>query len=118
MKNLKVFVYLSSLSFMILGCSSHNEVMHLNNVVHVSEAHLYNENYGFTQNEFQEESLTMDLETLTELSVDVETKWTTEVTKDPDTFYAHEYVQKDDVITYKYKFDTKFYDHAEWRSAE
>ena len=115
MKNLKVFMYLSSLSFMILGCSSNNKVMHSNNVVHVSEEHLYNENYGFYQNdvpinefqnEFQEEQVSMNSE------------WTTNLTKDPDTFYAHEYVQKDDVITYKYKFDKKFYDHAEWRSAE
>ena len=105
MKNLKTFIYLSSISFMTLGCSSHNQA------VHVSELHLYNENYGLEENEFQEESLT-------DLSIGVDTGWTTELTKDSDAFYAHEYVQKEDVITYKYEFDKKFYKNAEWRSAE
>ncbi|HIP51902.1 MAG TPA: hypothetical protein EYG94_07430 [Campylobacterales bacterium] len=118
MKNLKTFIYLSSISFVMLGCSSHNEVMHLNNVVHVSEVHLYNDNYGLDESEPHEESLTINLETLTDLSSEVNSEWTTELTKDPDAFYAHEYVQKEEIITYKYEFDTKFYDHAEWRSAE
>jgi hypothetical protein len=41
-----------------------------------------------------------------------------ELIKDADAFYAHEYVQKEEIITYKYKFDTKFYETAEWRRAE
>ena len=43
--------------------------------------------------------------------------WTTELVLDPDAFTAEEYVEKPPVITYKYKFDKKFYDTPRWRSA-
>ncbi len=117
MKNLSFYMLLSSITLTISGCSSHNDV------VSVSQVHYYNENFGLVQNyladrQLQKELVAMSLPTTIDIPIDMNPEWTMELTKDVDAFYAHEYVQKDDVISYKYKFDKKFYDHAEWRRAE
>jgi len=102
---------------MSTGCSSHNEI------VSVSETHYYNQNFGLVQNdvadkEIEKELWTMSLPVEVDMPIDMNPEWTMELTKDVDAFYADEYVQEAEVITYKYKFDKKFYDHAEWRKAE
>lgn len=100
-----------------IGCSSHNDI------VSISDAHGYNTNYGLIEDEradrqIQAELVAMSLPTEIEIDSNMNADWTTTLEKDPDAFYAHEYVPQPEVITYKYKFDTKFYDHAEWRIAE
>ena len=110
---------LSATSILILnGCSAHNS-----NVVSVSDTHLYNSNYGIQDNYradamIQEEIMAINNEPLVDMPLITDPSLTTEITKDPDAFYADEYVQKPEVITYKYKFDKKFYSNAEWRSME
>ena len=117
MKNLSLYLLLPIITFISTGCSSHNEI------VSVSDTHYYNENFGLVQNDaadrqVQQELLAMSLPTEVDVPIDMNAEWTMNLIKDPDAFYADEYVQKAEVITYKYKFDTKFYDHAEWRKAE
>jgi len=102
--------------FLFNGCSSHSEV------VSVSDTHLYNRNYGLTQNIevdkiIYQESLAMNLPTEIETSQNINPEWTSELKKDPEAFLAEEYVQTAPVITYKYKFDKEFYDKPEWRKA-
>jgi uncharacterized protein YceK len=120
MKNTQKLLLLSITAFMLTvttGCSSHK------NIVSVSNAHAYNTNYGIVKNDYadkqiQEELLAMNLPTQVDAVTNMKAGWTTELTKDADSFYAHEYVEQAEVITYKYKFDKKFYKNAEWRSAE
>jgi hypothetical protein len=117
MKKLSLYLLLSSITLVISGCSSRNDV------VSVSEAHYYNENFGLVQNNLadrliQQELVAMSLPTKIDIHIDMNPEWTMELTKDVDAFYAHDYVQPDEVISYKYKFYKKFYDHAEWRKAE
>ena len=117
MKNLSIYILLPITILMSSGCSSHNDV------VSVSEMHSYNKNFGLVENhvadrQIHEEMLSMHLPTEVEIPSNMNSEWTTELTKDLDAFYAHEYVQEAEVITYKYEFDKKFYDHAEWRRAE
>jgi len=107
----KKLLLLSIATFITLsttGCSSHQ-----NNNTH----------YGLVQDEnadrqIQAELVAMSLPTEVEMPTNMKEGWTTTLTKDPDAFYANEYVQKPEVITYKYKFDKKFYKDAVWRSAE
>jgi hypothetical protein len=91
-------------------------------VVAVSDAHAYNSNYGLEENyevdtRIQEEIYAQNR------PVEVETyasnpNWTTKLVLDPDAVTADEYVQAPEVISYKYKFDPKFYDKAIWKSRE
>jgi len=116
----KKLLLLSIATFITLsttGCTSHQ------NVVRVSEAHGYNTHYGLVQDEnadrqIQAELVAMSLPTEVEMPKNLQEGWTTTLTKDEDAFYADEFVAKPEVITYKYKFDKKFYKHAEWRSSE
>jgi len=116
----KKLLLLSIATFITLsttGCTSHQ------NVVRVSEAHGYNTHYGLVQDEnadrqIQAELVAMSLPTEVEMPQNLKEGWTTTLSKDEDAFYAYEYVEKEEVITYKYKFDKKFYKNAEWRSAE
>ena len=120
MKKLQNLLLLSITTFMIFittGCSSHNDI------ISVSEAHLYNTNYGIVQNDYvsqqiNEEILATNLPTQIDEPNNLQEGWTTELTKDADTFYEDEFVPQEEVITYKYKFDKKFYNHAEWRSSK
>ena len=117
MKNLSVYLLLSITTIMSTGCSSHQDV------ISISEAHYYNENFGVIQNDVadkqvQQELVAMSLPSEVEIPKNMNSEWTMELTKDVDAFYAHEYVEKEEVITYKYEFDKKFYKNAEWRSAQ
>lgn len=117
MKNLSLYLLFSTITLVISGCSSHHDV------ISVSESHYYNENFGLVENDLadrlvQEELVAMSLPTKIDMPTDMNPEWTMELTKDPDAFYAHEYVEKEEIITYKYKFDKKFYNNAEWRKAE
>ena len=114
----KITTNILSLSLLLLlnGCSSTHDI------VSMSNSHEYNSNYGLVQNHMvdthiQEElwSENSPIEVETEVS---NPEWTTELVLDPDAVTAEEYVETPEVITYKYKFDPKFYDEAEWRSNE
>jgi len=114
----KNIVIISLLSLLTLtACSSKSEV------VSVSETHLYNEEYGVVPNPYadaiiEQEIISMSEPTEIEMPIPEDPTWTTELTKDPDAFYAEEYVPTPEVITYKYKFDPNFYSTAEWRAME
>jgi hypothetical protein len=114
----KILLLLTLLSiFLLNGCSSHKEV------VSVSEAHLYDTNFGLHSSSdmderLEEELVAVNIPTETDVSQVSNPEWTTELTKDPDAFLAEDYVQPEPIITYKYKFDKKFYDKPEWRTAE
>jgi len=113
--NSLLFSILSTL-FLLNGCSSHKET------ISVSEAHLYDTNFGLHRNAqvdmvIQEELLASNMPTEVDTTTHSNPEWTTELTKDPDAFLEEEYVPTEPVISYKYKFDKKFYDKAEWRKA-
>ncbi len=117
MKNLSLYLLLSIATLATTGCTSHNDV------ISMSEAHLYNGDFGLIQNDaadrqVQQELVTMNLPIQVDMPQMMNPEWTTELTKDADAFYAHEYEEKEEVITYKYKFDKKFYKNAEWRAAQ
>jgi len=99
------------------GCSSSHEM------VSVSETHLYNNNYGLHPNikvdEIIENEITaMNSPVEIEMPENIDSKWTTELKREEGTFLAEEYVPSEPVISYKYKFDKKFYDTPRWRNAE
>ena len=107
---------LSAILYIFAGCSSKEEVISL------SEAHLYDTNFGLDENievdrVIEEEMLAVNTPTDIEAYEPTNPKWTTELTKDPDAFLEEDYVPTEPVITYKYKFDKKFYDKPEWRKA-
>ncbi|RUM68341.1 MAG: hypothetical protein DSZ07_06785 [Sulfurovum sp.] len=125
MKTTLKFLLLPFISFTLFfnGCSSSHEI------VSVSETHLYNNNYGVPQNIKVDESIAnienVESEVVAinspievDLAENEDSKWTTELTKEEGTFLAEEYVQPEPVISYKYKFDKKFYDTPRWRTAE
>ena len=119
MKTTLKFLLLPLISFTLFfnGCSSSHEM------VSVSETHLYNNNYGLHPNvEVDEiinnEVMAMNSPAEVEMSQNRDSTWTTELTKEEGTFLAEEYVQPEPVISYKYKFDKKFYDTPRWRTAE
>jgi hypothetical protein len=112
------FLLLSILSFTLAfnGCSSSK------NVVSVSETHLYNNNYGLHSNVevdsiIQNELMAMNNPAEVENTHSINPEWTTELKMDDDAFLAEDYVPIEPVISYKYKFDKKFYDKAEWRKS-
>ena len=116
MKNLSSYIVLAMTIFATSGCSSHNDV------ISISEVHYYNEDFGLEQSyeadrQIEQELLAMNLPIEIDMPRNMNSGWTTELTKDPNAFYAHEYVQVPEIISYKYKFDKKFYDTAEWRKA-
>jgi hypothetical protein len=105
-----------SLFTLFNGCTS-------SEVISVSESHLYNGEYGIIQNyavdqTIEEEILAMNQPTEVELPQYSNPEWTTELVVEPDAFLAEEYIQPEPVISYKYKFDKKFYDTPEWRRAD
>ena len=114
----KITFNILSLSLLLLlnGCSSKHEI------VSVSNIHAYNSNYGLIQNHevdarIQQEIWSQNRPTEVETYVS-NPNWTTELVLDPDAVTAQNYVQAPEVITYKYKFDPKFYDKAIWKSNE
>lgn len=116
MKKITFNTLLLSLLFLMNGCSSTHEI------VNVSNTHSYNSNYGLIQNYevdayIQQEILTQNNPTEVETYAS-NPNWSTELVLDPDAVTAENYVQAPTIITYKYKFDPKFYDDAVWRSNE
>jgi hypothetical protein len=92
-------------------------------VVSVSETHLYNNNYGLHSNVevdriIQNELMAMNDPTEVELPNYTNPAWTSELKVEEGAFLAEDYVPTEPVISYKYKFDKKFYDTAQWRKAE
>jgi len=116
MKKITTSTLSLSLFLLLNGCSSTHDI------VNVSNIHSYNSNFGLVQNyevdtQIQEEIYSQNH------PVEVETytsnpNWTTELVLDPDAVTAENYVQAPTIITYKYKFDSKFYDKAIWKSSE
>jgi hypothetical protein len=113
----KLLIFVSFLTpLFFTACSKHD-------IVAVSETHLYNQSYGMIDDPqadamIQQEYIAMSQPTEIEIPVITDPEISTELIKDPDAFYAHEYVQPEPIITYKYPFDPKFYSHAEWRTME
>lgn len=101
---------LFSLSIFFNGCSSHQDV------VSVSEAHLYNNNYGLNQNLEVDSIIQNEVVSMNEPYQSSSDLTTTPPKLEEGTFLAEDYVQKPPVITYKYQFDKKFYKEAIWKS--
>jgi len=103
-------------TFLFHGCSSRS------NVVSVSQSHLYDNNYGIHTNLevdaiLEDELIAMNEPTEVEKPHFTNPEWTTEIKVEKDAFLEEDYVPIEPVISYKYKFDKKFYDKAEWRKA-
>ena len=109
---------LSIFTILLLNaCSSHNDI------ISVSEAHLYNNQYGLDEDPYadaiiEKEILAINQPTEVEIPYSEDPTWTTELSIDSDAFLEEEYIPTPEVITYKYKFDPKFYSKAEWRRME
>jgi len=119
MKTTENFLLLSMLSFTMFfdGCTSNPDV------VSVSETHLYNNNYGLhsdlkVDSIIKNEVMAMNNPVEVEMPKNTNPELTTKLKQEEGTFLAEDYVPTKPIITYKYKFDKKFYDKAEWRSAE
>jgi len=89
-------------------------------VVATSDLHPYTQNIGMVSDPhadaiIEQEYLSMNQATEIEMPVITDPEISTELQIDPDAFLAEEYVQQPPVITYKYKFDPKFYSKPEWR---
>jgi len=92
---------------MINACSSYNDI------VSTSEIHLYNNEYGIVLDEYSDRALEKENFTIKNQIVSFDTE---QLYLEPGTFYAEDYIQIPEIITYKYKFDSKFYSYAEWRA--
>jgi len=101
-------VILSISLLIISACSSQQQV------ISVSEAHLYNNNYGIVQDPYADNMLHQ--ESIAMQSQIIENDNSREFYPKAGTFLAEDYVQPPEKITYKYKFDPKFYSNAEWRT--
>ncbi len=113
---LKKILSLSTISsiFLLTGCSSHE-------IISSSDTHLYNKNFGLVENSIvdahiEEEIWAQNKPTEIELPSSSDPTWTTELVLEPNAVTAENYVQAPPVITYKYKYDPKFYADATWRS--
>lgn len=119
MKKIEKILLLSLFSFILFinGCSSTKDI------ISISETHLYNDEYGLNTNlEIdtinENELVTINSPIEMDTPKDLNPEWTTELEIEDGAFLAEDYVQKEPVITYKYKFDSKFYTKAEWRTIE
>lgn len=123
----KTTLFILSLIFILIGCSSKESVV-------IMDIHDDIQNMEYVQNPNEELGLMPDpevdnrieeaekLSTKTEAEIDPnfvveDPSWTTELVLDPEAVTADKIVEKPPVITYKYKFDKKFYDKPQWRSA-
>jgi len=113
---MKILILNTLLSLLLLStaCSSKHEI------VNVSNTHSYNSNYGLVENDevdthIQEEILSQNHPAEIETTIS-NPNWTTELILEENAVTAENYVQTPEVITYKYKFDPKFYDKAIWKS--
>lgn len=104
-------------TLLLNGCSSHNDI------VSISETHLYNNHYGVKQNLYvdsiiQNELIAENEPTQIDRVVINDPSYTTDISMDSDAFLAEDYVEQPEIITYKYKFDKKFYSEATWRKMD
>ncbi len=90
---------------MINACSSQQ-------IVAVSAPHAYNNDYGMVQDTQAEAMLRAERIAMQNQVIENDNE---QIYLAPGTFLAEDYVQQPEVITYKYKFDPKFYSKAEWR---
>jgi len=101
---------LFSFLFLINGCSTKNSVA-------VSEAHLYNNDYGVVPDNKVDEIIASEIESQNEpTQIDyssLDPRYSTELKRDPDAFLAEEWVQPEPKITYKYMDDPHFYSEDE-----
>ena len=115
MKTIKqryLMIPLFSLSLLMSGCANHETIA-------VSDVHGYDTSYGLDSNptvDRQIESEPYAQNSVTETTSSMEDDG--DLVMEPGTFLAEDYVPTPPKITYKYKFDEKFYDKAEWRSAK
>ena len=103
--------------FLLDGCALRHDV------VSISDTHYYDEQYGVNQNSYADSVIAEELNaqnqpTEVDKVVLLDPTYTTDNNMEPDTFLAEDYVQKPDVITYKYPFDDKFYSKPEWRKMD
>ncbi len=103
-------------TFIFSACSTHE-------IISVSEVHLYNQDFGLVNNAYadnliEQEYLSMSEYTQTDEPTLNDPELYTELTIDPDAFLAEDFVPTAPVISYKYKFDPKFYADAEWRTMD
>jgi len=111
-------LFLLFFSLFLNGCASRHEEL-----VSVSEVHLYNDDYGLNSNQEVDKIIQNELIAINDVSgvslhQEEDSGLTTELKMEEGTFLAEDYVPTEPVITYKYKFDDKFYKEARWRSAE
>jgi len=101
---------LFSFLFLINGCSTKNSVA-------VSQAHLYNNNYGVVSDSRVDEIIASEIESQNEpTQIDyssLDPKYSTELKRDPDAFLAEDWVQPEPKISYKYMDDPHFYSEDE-----
>ena len=106
-KNNQRTILLSIFLLIISACSSQQEV------ISVSEIHLYNNNYGLVQDPYADDILYQESIAMQSQIIENDSR---EFSPKAGTFLAEDYVQPPEEITYKYKFDPKFYSKAEWRT--
>ena len=107
-----------SLVFILNGCSSKE-------IETITDTHIVSEDYngyGLVENKevdarIEEAERLSKEDEIDPTFVVEDPSWTTKLVLDPDAVTADKYVEKEPVITYKYKFDKKFYKEARWRSA-
>jgi len=106
----RLFLLLSSFILLINGCSTKNSVA-------VSEAHLYNNDYGVVPDNKVDEIIASEIESENEpVQIDyssIDPRYTTKLEKDPDAFVAEDWVPPEPKITYKYMDDPHFYSENE-----
>jgi len=107
--NYRLLLLLSSI-FLIGGCSTKERVA-------VSQAHLYNDNYGLVSNSMADEIIDSEIESQNEpTEIDyssLDPRYTTKLEKEPDAFLAEDWVPPEPKITYKYMDDPHFYSENE-----
>ena len=107
-----LLIPLFSVTLLIHGCSKHETVA-------VTDVHAYNTNFGLNPNPVVDAEIASEIDAqnrMGEMSNRLDEH--NDLVMEPGTFLEEDYVPTPPKITYKYKFDTKFYDTPEWRSAD
>jgi len=100
--NYKLLLLLSSI-FLIDGCSTKESIA-------VSQAHLYNDNYGLVSNSRADKIIASEIESENNPT---EIDYSSEAEKDSDTIVGEDWVPPAPKITYKYMDDPHFYSENE-----
>jgi len=106
----RLLLLLSSFILLINGCSTKESIT-------VSQAHLYNNNYGVVPDSRVDEIIASEIQSQNEpTQIDyssLDPRYSTELKRDPDAFLAEEWVQPEPKISYKYMDDPHFYSEDE-----